>query len=45
MGSWKPEFFLPDTFPTQESAIVAGIQVGRQKIDAGLERRRAVVNG
>ena len=44
-GFMETEFFLPDTFPTQESAIEAGIRAGRQKIDAGFERGRAVVNG
>ena len=44
-GVMETEFYLPDTFPTQESAIEAAIQAGRQKIDAGFERGRAVVNG
>jgi hypothetical protein len=44
-GFVENEFFLPDTFPTQESAIEAAIQAGRQKIDVGFERGRAVVNG
>jgi hypothetical protein len=44
-GFMETEFYLPDTFPTQESAIEAAIQAGRQKIDAGFERGRAVVNG
>jgi hypothetical protein len=44
-GFMETEFYLPDTFPTQESAIEAGIQAGRQKIDAGFERGSAVVNG
>jgi hypothetical protein len=44
-GVTETQFYLPDTFPTQESAIEAAIQAGRQKIDAGLERGRAVVNG
>ncbi len=44
-GFMETEFFLPDTFPTQESALEAGIQAGRQKIDAGFERGLAVVNG
>jgi hypothetical protein len=38
-GVLETEFYLPDTFPTQQSAIDAGIQAGRQKIDAGFERR------
>jgi hypothetical protein len=37
-GVMETEFYLPDTFPTEESAIEAGIQAGRQKIDAGFER-------
>src|SRR5208282_3045596 len=44
-GFMETEFYMPDTFPTQESAIEAGIQAGRQKIDAGFERGSAVVNG
>jgi hypothetical protein len=45
MGSLETEFYLPDTFPTQKSAIEAGIQAGRQKIDAGFERGSVAVNG
>jgi hypothetical protein len=41
----ETEFYLPDTFPTQESAIEAAIRAGRQKIDAGFERGSAAVNG
>lgn len=41
----ETEFYLSENFPTQESAIEAGIRAGRQKIDAGFERGRAVVNG
>ena len=33
------------TFPTQESAIEAAVQAGRQKIDVGFERGSAVANG
>ena len=44
-GLMETEFYLPDTFPTQESAIEAAIQAGRQKIDVGFERGSAVVNG
>ena len=44
-GVTETEFYLPDTFPTQESAIEAAIQAGQQKIDVGLERGSAVVNG
>jgi hypothetical protein len=38
------DLYLPDTFPTWESAIEAAIKAGRQKIDVGFERGRAVVN-
>ena len=44
-GVTETQFYLPDTFPTQESVIEAGIQAGRQKIDVGFERGSAVVNG
>jgi len=44
-GFVETEFYLPETFPTQESAIKAAIQAGRQKIDVGFERGSAVVNG
>ncbi len=44
-GVTETQFYLPDTFPTQESAIKAAIQTGRQKIDVGFERGSAVVNG
>jgi hypothetical protein len=44
-GSMETEFYLPDTFPTRESAFEAAIQAGRQKIDMGFERGSAVVNG
>ena len=44
-GFMETEFYLPKTFPTQESAIEAGIQSGRQKIDVGFERGSVVVNG
>jgi hypothetical protein len=44
-GVMETEFYLPDTFPTQESAIEAAIQAGRQKIDVGFERGSVVVNG
>ena len=37
-GVTETQFYLPDTFPTQESAIKAAIQAGRQKIDVGFER-------
>jgi len=44
-GIMETEFYLPDTFPSQESAIEAAIQAGRQKIDVEFEGGRAVVNG
>jgi hypothetical protein len=44
-GLMETEFYLPETFPTQESAIEAAIKAGRQKIDVGFERGSAVVNG
>jgi hypothetical protein len=44
-GVMETEFCLSESFPTQESAIEAAIQAGRQKIDAGFERGRAVVKG
>ncbi|MFY9701125.1 MAG: hypothetical protein WCB56_02055 [Terriglobales bacterium] len=44
-GFKETEFFLPDTFPTQESAIEAATLAGRQKIDVGFERGSAVPKG
>jgi hypothetical protein len=44
-GVVETEFHLPDTFRTQESAIEAAIQAGRQKIDMGVEQGSVVVNG
>jgi hypothetical protein len=44
-GVTETQFYLPDTFPTRESAFEAAIQAGRQKIDMGFERGSAVVNG
>jgi hypothetical protein len=44
-GVTETQFYLPDTFETQESAIEAATQAGRQKIDVGFERGSAVVNG
>jgi hypothetical protein len=44
-GFMETEFYLPETSPTQESAIEAAIKAGRQKIDVGFERGSAVVNG
>jgi hypothetical protein len=41
----ETEVYLPDTFPSQESAIEAAIKAGRQKIDLDFERGSAVVNG
>jgi hypothetical protein len=43
-GVTETRFYLPDTFATQESAVEAGIQAGRQKVDVAFEPRRAVVN-
>ncbi len=37
-GFTESEFYLPDTFPLQESAIEAAIRAGRQQIDEGFER-------
>lgn len=44
-GFMETEFFLPGTFPSQESAIEAGIQAGRRKVDLGFERGSAVASG
>jgi hypothetical protein len=44
-GVTETQFYLPNTFSTQESAIEAAIQAGRQKIDVGFERGSVVVNG
>ena len=41
----ETQFYLPNTFSKQESAIEAAIQAGRQKIDVDYDRGRAVVNG
>ena len=43
-GVTETQFYLPDTFPTQELAIAAVIQAGRQKIDVGFEPGSVVVN-
>jgi len=43
-GVTETQFYLPDTFPTRESAFEAAIQAGRRKIDAGFERGSVVVN-
>jgi len=39
-GVTETLFYLPDTFPTQESAIEAALQAGRQKITWGLSGSR-----
>jgi len=44
-GVTETQFYLPNTFSKQESAIEAAIQAGRQKIDVDYDRGRAVVNG
>jgi hypothetical protein len=44
-GFMETEFYLPETFPTQESAIEAAVKAGRQKIDMGFKRGSAVMNG
>jgi hypothetical protein len=44
-GVTETQFYLPDTFPTQESTIKAAIKAGRQKLDMAFERGSAVVNG
>jgi hypothetical protein len=44
-GVTEAQFYLPDTFSTQECAIEAAIQVGRQKIDVGVERAAMIGNG
>ena len=41
----ETQFYLPNTFETQESAIEAATQAGRQKIDVGFERGSVAVNG
>ena len=35
-GVTEAQFYLPGTFPSQETAIAAATQAGRQKIDMGL---------
>jgi hypothetical protein len=44
-GVKESQFHVPNIFPTQESAIEAAIQAGRQKIDAGFERASVAENG
>jgi len=41
----ETQFYVPNTFATQESAIEAAIQAGEQKIDADFERGQIVANG
>jgi hypothetical protein len=36
-GVTETQFYLPDTFPSQESAIEAAIRAGSKKIDVGGE--------
>jgi len=43
-GVTETQFYLPDTFPTQEIGDCRATQAGRQKIDVGFERGGAVVN-
>ena len=43
-GVTETQFYLPNTFTTEESAIEAAIQTGREKIDVGFERGRQFVN-
>ncbi|SPF41328.1 hypothetical protein SBA1_350046 [Candidatus Sulfotelmatobacter kueseliae] len=44
-GVTETQFYLPDTFPTRDSAFEAAIKAGRQKIDMGFLRGSAVVSG
>jgi hypothetical protein len=44
-GVTETQFYVPNTFATQESAIEAAIQAGEQKIDTGFERGQIVANG
>jgi hypothetical protein len=37
-GVTETQFYLPDAFPTQESAVEAALQAGRRKIDVGFKR-------
>jgi hypothetical protein len=43
-GVIERQFYLPGTFTSQELAIAAATEAGRQKIDVGFERGRTVVN-
>jgi hypothetical protein len=45
LGVTETQFYVPNTFATQESAIEAAIQAGRQKIDVGFEGGPVVVDG
>ena len=45
LGVTETQFYVPNTFATQESAIEAAIQAGRQKIDAGFDRGPVAANG
>ncbi len=44
-GVTETQFYLPDTFSKEESAIKAAIQAGRQKIDVRSGRGSVVMNG
>ena len=44
-GVTETQFYLPDPFPTQESAIEAALQAGRQKIDVGFKRGPIAASG
>lgn len=44
-GVTETQFYVPNTFATQESAIEAAIQAGEQKIDTGFARGPIVANG
>lgn len=44
-GVTETQFYVPNTFATQESAIQAAIQAGEQKIDTSFERGQIVANG
>ena len=44
-GVTEKQFYLTYTFQSQELAIAAATQAGRQKIDVGLERGSEVVKG
>ncbi len=43
-GVTETQFFVPGTFQTEESAINAAVEAGRQKIDKGFEPRSAVAS-